>query len=84
MLSSLPDLGKSFAAMKIADKLRDIPPVTLYGTIIHWALNNKPLSAVCKLIMDQYNEDPSDVLHVVGQETIDLIKQHSHQQKRPA
>lgn len=81
-VKSFPDLGRQFQILKIQDKLREIPPITLYGTIIRWGVDNKPIAAVCKLILEQFAEDPSDVLHAVGQETIDLIK--SVYEKAPA
>lgn len=73
-VKSLPDLGKAFKQIQIQADLEKVSTDTMYGTIIHWAIKNKPMNAVCKLILDQYVQSKEEVLKVIHQETIDLIK----------
>jgi hypothetical protein len=74
-----PDLGSAFAKMKIADKLREVSTESIIGYSIHKALNDKkPLNDIMQMIMDGYKDDPSVMLDVVPQETIDLIKNFYH------
>lgn len=72
---SFPDLGGVFAQMKIRDKLSAVSEKGSFGFSILVALDRKkPLKSILEMIMEQYESCPSEVLDVVDQETIDLIK----------
>lgn len=72
--ASFPDITPTLAKMKIHDHLSLIHDNTLLGTVIQFGLRNKSLDDLCKIILGQYQDDPKDVLFVVGEETINLIK----------
>jgi hypothetical protein len=71
---SFPDLGLVFRRMLLHDKLKAIPPIRLYASILNWAIDNKPLDVVIKYVMDLYNDDPDEVIFVFDQDIINLIK----------
>jgi hypothetical protein len=74
-LDTFPDLGLSFARMKLIDKLREVVPNSMYGCMIHYALDNhKPLASLLKIILEEYETSQHEVLNVIPMETIDLIK----------
>jgi hypothetical protein len=74
-MNNLPDLGGMFAQMKLRDKLFQVSPESLIGLSIHLALEKKePLGSICKTILTHYEDQPSVMLDVVPQDTIDLIK----------
>ena len=73
--AKLPDLGRSFAKMKLQDQLDAIDDRTILGfAISHARLNKRPLQEISETIWSQYQDSPAVVLWIVPQETIDLIK----------
>ena len=73
---SFPDLGRSFAKMRLQDQLDAIPDNTFLGYSIRNArIEKRPLQEIAETILSQYNDAPGIVLDVVPQETINLIKQ---------
>ena len=70
-----PDLGGTFAQMKIRDKLAEVSEKTSFGFAILTGLrNNKPLKPILDMIIDQYECAPLQVLDVLHQGTINDIK----------
>ncbi len=63
-----------FIQMRIRDNLEAISDQTMLGYAIKLQLFNKfPLGDIIATIKKAYQEYPSDVLHVVGEDTIRLI-----------
>lgn len=74
-LSFMPDKGKALEEMKIRERLSKVKTDSLIGTFIGWGLaNHKSLKEICKIVLDQYQETPKDILKSINEETILLIK----------
>lgn len=70
-----PDVPAIIQAMDIRLKLESIHSQGMYATTILLALDNKkPLRSVLKMIVDGYEEAPSEILDIVDKETIQQIK----------
>jgi hypothetical protein len=74
--NSFPDLGRSFAKMKLQDKLDAVSERTIFGmAILSARMNKMPLQELSKEIYSQYLDNKAMVADIVGQDTIDLIKE---------
>ena len=63
--------------LAIKDQLMGISDKSSWGFSILNALiyNTHPLKDIIKMIMDQYNSAPEEVLDIIPQSTINLIKE---------
>jgi len=74
---SLPDLGRIFQKMKLQDRLDAVDPEkTILGLSIGISRRDKtPLETIANNVFGAYQDNPGGVTDIVGEETIQLIKQ---------
>lgn len=78
-INEFPDLGRTFAFMKMRFDLQDIlqESNTLWATCVQSSLadDNVPMRGICEEIIDSYQDNPKLILAILPERVINEIKQ---------